>query len=87
MKRRYWKSPDSIKKSTTTPERREHVFLKIRIAGISHNSLIAELRKRGMNTDPSEFSKVLRGKRVGPKVDVMLNMIEKIVAEVEHESS
>lgn len=82
MARTYWKQNEPSKADEARIAWCAALYERITKSCVTQGFLINELRAQGMPTDRSEFSKVLHGKRRGPKIDVMLDMIDEILKEL-----
>lgn len=87
MPRTYWMKELPPEHYRDEIARRVELFAKVTKSGMKQTDLIRKLEARGLRTSKSELSAVLHGTRHGQKVDVIIGMIEKILAEEEHEKS
>ena len=87
MPRTYWMSRLPPEHYAEEIARRERLFTKYKKLGLKQADLIRKLEAQGLRTSKQELSAVFHGTRHGRKVDVMIDLIEKILAEEEHEKS
>ncbi len=87
MPRTYWMSRLPPEQYAEEIARRERLFTKYKKLGLKQADLIRKLEAQGLRTSKQELSAVFHGTRHGRKVDVMIDLIEKILAEEEHEIS
>ena len=87
MPRKYWKKPVSADETNDVIRVRDNLHMRVQAQKIKYSLLIDELKKHGIDTEPSELSKVFRGLRNGPKVEEMLRIITELVEAKEGEAS
>ena len=87
MPRTYWMNSLPPEQYAAEIARRDALFAKVKALGLKQVELIRRMEARGLRTSKQELSCAFHGTRHGRKIEAIFDLIEKIVAEVEHESS